>query len=113
MEKKPASSLAAGQTYAFAHGGLQWRTVVEVSAGALALSGRTVPVIDFDRTSAKISQRKVKAILRKTFEAAVRGGEHDVTLWDDYGNCLAHWSCDPQPYRKQTTASCFSHPLSR
>jgi len=70
-----------------------------------------VPVIDMDR--AKISQRKVMAILRSAFKGALRDGSLDVTMWDSYGQCLAHWDSDPRPYRKQTLTSCFKNPLSR
>ncbi len=72
-----------------------------------------VPLADFDRPSARINQRNVKAILRGAFKGALRGGIYDVTMWDSYGVCLAHWSCDPQPYKKQTLQSCFSNPLGR
>ncbi len=72
-----------------------------------------VPEIDSDRPSAKITQREVKAILRRAFEGAVRGGKYDVTLFDAAGTAHAHWDSDPTPYRKQTTASCFRHPLGR
>jgi hypothetical protein len=70
-----------------------------------------VPNIDSDRV--RIPQRKVKAILRKTFEAAVRDGSLDVTMWDLNGTCMAHYAADPRPYKKQTITSCFNNPLGR
>ncbi len=73
-----------------------------------------VPVIDMDRTSANIKQREVMAILRGAFKGAMRKGNRDVTLWDSYGHCLAHYCSEPKPTdKKQTIASCFKNPLGR
>jgi hypothetical protein len=72
-----------------------------------------VPNIDSDRLSAQITQRKAKVILRNCFKAAMRDGSLDVTMWDLNGTCTAHYSADPQPYRKQTLTSCFNNPLGR
>ena len=62
-----------------------------------------------------ITKSEAKAILRGAFNGAFRGGRQarDVTLWDSQNHCIAHWDHDPQPYRKQTIASCFNHPLGR
>lgn len=69
-----------------------------------------VPLIDSDQTSAHIKQREVMAILRSTLKGAVRKGARDVTLWDSYGQLLAHWdSQDP----KQTVAKAFRAPLGK
>ena len=69
-----------------------------------------VPLIDSDRLSAQIRQREVMAILRSTLKGAVRKGARDVTLWDSYGQCLAHWDAqDP----KQTVRKAFQEPFGK
>lgn len=70
-----------------------------------------VRVSDSDRLSAEIKQREVMAILRAAFKGAIRNGARDVTLWDSYGQCLAHW--DAESTEKQTLASCFNQPLGK
>ncbi len=70
-----------------------------------------VRVSDSDRLSAEIKQREVMAILRAAFKGALRNRARDVTLWDSYGQCLAHFDADST--HKQTLTSCFNEPLAR
>lgn len=72
-----------------------------------------IPVADIDRPSAGITFRQAGVILRSAFKGALRKGKLDVTLWDSYGQCLAHYDCDPKPFKKQTVRSCFDNPLGR
>ncbi len=70
-----------------------------------------VRVSDSDRLIAEIKQREVMAILRSAFKGALRNRERDVTVWDSYGQLLAHFDADST--EKQTLKSCFEEPLGK